>query len=358
MHRAAAFLTTVALSTLAVLPARGQGRVVWDTVQSRALRDNRLGDSTARQLLVYLPPSYDSSSNRRYPVLYFLHGFTSHPVEWLDGSYPGLNLATAMDTLTRSGMTEYIVVTPDADNRLGGGFYENSPVTGDWADFVMKDVIGYVDHHYRTMPDRAHRALAGHSMGGFGALVLGLAHPDKFGLVYAMSPCCVSFVGELAPTSASWTAAARSTTWDVPGRTRQAFETRLVVAMAAALSPDPDRARGYGKLPFEPDSTGLVVLPDVLRRWERRMPIDLARHLAASGKPVPQLFIDYGSQDQVRSVDPGVAALEQVLDSLGMRYTSREFEGGHIDHVPERVTEYLLPTVGEWVKEGGKAVRR
>jgi enterochelin esterase-like enzyme len=215
--------------------AWSQGRLVWDSVHSVALEHNRLGDSATRRLLIYLPPSYPRSPGRRYPVLYLLHGVTSDPVEWVDGSYAGLNLQTAMDSLVaRDSMPEFIVVMPDANNRLGGGFYTNSPVTGGWADFVVRDLAAYVDRHYRTMADREHRALAGHSMGGFGALVLGFAHPDRFGLLYSMSPCCVSFVGEFGPTSPTWLAASRASTWAVEGAPAG---TRLVIALAAPHRP-------------------------------------------------------------------------------------------------------------------------
>jgi len=325
-----------------------QSRLVRDSIRSAALAGNRLGDNPTREVLVYLPASYATEPNRRYPVLYFLHGFTSHPTEWIDGSYPGLNLQTAMDTLTaKHSLPEYIVVMPDVDNRLGGGFYENSPVAGGWADFVVHDLVNYVDGHYRTINNRAHRALAGHSMGGFGALVLGLANPAKFGLLYVMSPCCVSFVGELAPSSPAWAAAAEAKSWTLPGAPPG---TRFVVALAVALSADTSRTLGYGELPFGTDGGRLVARPSIVERWEARMPTRLARRLVASGGPRPLIYLDFGSRDQIASVDLGVAALTRTFDGLGVRYTSLEFDGGHVDRVPDRVAGHLLPTVGEWMR--------
>jgi hypothetical protein len=97
---------------------------------------------------------------RRFPVLYLLHGFTSVPSEWLDGSYPGLNLQMAMDSLLgEKPRDEFLVVMPDANSRLGGGFYTNSPVSGGWADFVVRDLVGYIDGHYRTQANRLDRDL-------------------------------------------------------------------------------------------------------------------------------------------------------------------------------------------------------
>lgn len=342
-----ALIIALVAAACGVRGAWSQSRLVWDSVHSVALEHNRLGDSATRRLLIYLPPSYARSPGRRYPVLYFLHGFTSDPVEWVDGSYAGLNLQSAMDSLlAHDSMPEFIVVMPDANNRLGGGFYTNSPVTGGWADFVVRDLVAHVDRRYRTVADRAHRALAGHSMGGFGALVLGFAHPERFGLLYSMSPCCMDFVGQLfGPTSPAWVAAARASTWPVEGAPAG---TPLVVALAAALSPAPGRQRGYGTLPFEPDSAGrLQPRTHVIARWRRSMPAGLAHWLIESHAGRPRIYLEFGVSD-TSSVAPGVAALRRTLDSLGVRYTASEYQGGHIDRVRERVSEHLLPVVGEW----------
>jgi S-formylglutathione hydrolase FrmB len=324
-------------------------RLVHDTVVSKALAGNRLGDSPARELLVYLPASYETDPARRYPVLYFLHGFTSKPIEWMDGSYPGFNLQTTLDTLiARRTIPDLIVVMPDADNALGGGFYENSPIAGNWADFVVRDVVGYIDGRYRTIADRRHRALAGHSMGGFGALALGFTRPEEFGLVYAMSPCCLAFVGEMAPESPAWNAAAQATSWDVRGTPSG---TNFIVALAAALSPAPERTPAFGALPFGSVDGRVVVNQAVKARWESRLPIALAQQMIARRADAPDIYLDYGTRDQVASVDPGVAELRKVLDASHVRYGDNAFDGGHIDHLPERITEHMLPVVGAWLQQ-------
>ena len=129
---------------------------------------------------------------------------------------------------------------PDADNAAGGGFYTNSSVSGRRADFVVEELVSRVERRYRSMVDRSHRALAGHSMGGFGALALGFRYPERFGLIYPMNPSCVSFVGELAPTGAGWAEVAGERSWHVP---QAAFRTRRIIAGAPAPSPDPGAPR-------------------------------------------------------------------------------------------------------------------
>ena len=107
-----------------LVPARlpAQGRIQVDTLHSRALIGNRIGDTPDREVYLYLPPSYDRTPTRRYPVVYLLHGITSHPREWLDGSYQGFDLRQVMDSLIAAGMTEYLVVMPHSDNAAGGTF--------------------------------------------------------------------------------------------------------------------------------------------------------------------------------------------------------------------------------------------
>jgi S-formylglutathione hydrolase FrmB len=96
---------------------------------------------------------------------------------------------TTTDTLVQAGtVKEMIVVIVNGTNVLGGSFYVNSPVTGNWEDFVISDAIGYVDAHYRTIPVVSSRGIAGHSMGGFGALNLAMLHPDVFSATYSLSP--------------------------------------------------------------------------------------------------------------------------------------------------------------------------
>ncbi len=105
-------LLTLCAAALRAPLAEAQGRIVVETLHSKALRGNRIGDTPDRRITIYLPPSYDREPARRYPAVYLLHGSTSDPREWLDGSYQGLNLALALDALAAAGLPEYIVVMP------------------------------------------------------------------------------------------------------------------------------------------------------------------------------------------------------------------------------------------------------
>jgi len=327
------------------VPLSAQGTIVTDSVSSPGLASNVVGDTPVRRTLVYLPPSYQRDSTRRYPVLYLLHGATSVPEEWLDGSYQGFDLRIAMDSLVAArAVPELIVVMPNADNALGAGFYANSAATGNWEAFVVQDLVRHVDRRYRTDARASKRALVGHSMGGFGAFNIGFDHPDVFGFVYAISPCCIGFVGRTGPSPA-WAVLSRIKRWqDAPGT------VRLLLGMAAALDGSRTDPRLFTELPFDvrPDST-LVANARVRTRWLARMPPDRASAMVWRGGRPPVIVIESGSEETELRL--GIEVLRARLDSLGIRYADTTFTGGHIDRVRERFTQHMLPTVGKWFAE-------
>lgn len=344
MSRTVAILLTASIGFSSTVGIAGQSTLVHDSVHSPGLASSVLGDSPTRSVEIYLPPSYRADSTRRYPVLYLLHGATSAPVEWLDGTYQGLNLQTELDALIASrAIPELIVVMPDADNKLGAGFYANSPATGNWEDFVVRDLVRHVDRQYRTDARGPARALVGHSMGGFGALAIAFKHPDMFGLVYAVSPCCMGFVGRLAPTGPAWPALAAVTRWqDAPP------QLNTIIGMAAALDGNAGNPRLFDGLPFRAGPDGTIVPdPDVQARWLAKMPPDLAAAMVKRGARAPVLFMEAGTEES--GILEGIKYLRDRLDSLGIRYTDVTFNGGHIDRVRERLSRHVLPAVGQWL---------
>jgi S-formylglutathione hydrolase len=327
----------------------GQGTLATDSVESPGLAANVVGASSSRPVVIYLPPSYQTDRARRYPVLYMLHGATSVPEEWLDGSYQGLNLRTALDSLIDAGaLPELIVVIPNSDIELGSHWYANSPALGNWEDFIVRDVVGHVDRRYRTDARRESRALFGHSMGGFGSLVIGFKHPDRFGFVYASSPARMAFTGAIAPDAKSWAELSRLTRWqDASG------ELRLVVGMAAALDGSRTDPRLFDELPYGPGPDGAPVAhAKAQARWRSGMPLELASGMVRRGDRRPELLVDAGSEEAAILEARGL--LRGRLDSLGIRYGDTTFAGGHVDRVRERITQHMLPALGRWL--AGSAV--
>ena len=173
-------------------PAAGArtGTVEHIIVHGKSLEGNLEGDSPDREVTVYLPPSYAGDQARRYPVVYLLHGYGGR-----DDTFTGrlAKLPESADRLAAAqGFSEPIVVMPNAFTLHKGSMYSNSVTTGDWERFVAQDLVAYVDGHYRTIANRMSRGLAGHSMGGYGAVRIGMKRPDVFSSLYIMSACCLT----------------------------------------------------------------------------------------------------------------------------------------------------------------------
>jgi S-formylglutathione hydrolase FrmB len=121
-----------------------------------------------------------------------LHGFTDNDAQWFGLVKHWINLPEVINKALADGNTrELIVVMPNGFTRFKGSMYSNSIAVGDWETFITKELVGYIDSHYRTLPQAASRGLAGHSMGGYGAMRLGMKSADVFSSIYALSPCCM-----------------------------------------------------------------------------------------------------------------------------------------------------------------------
>lgn len=306
-----------------------------DLVDCPALRGNPLGDPARRPLRIYLPAGYDADPSRRYPTAYLL-GAIFVSGEHLLASKPfGETLQARLDRLiaTRQ-MPPMIVVLPDGRSRYGTGQYLDSPAVGRYQGFVL-DQVEYVDRHYRTIADRGARAVLGKSSGGFGALRLGMDHPDVFAYVADHSGdkgfewCYRPDVGRFLdrnPDEATIrrhladldvTFAASSGPLDFVHRVNLA-------AMAACYSPS-DAALGFD-LPVEL-TTGRW-RPDVWQRWLAHDPVHrVERHVDAL-RSLKLLYFDCGDRDE-HFLHYGARQLTQRLSDLGVPHVHAEFPGGH-----------------------------
>jgi len=217
------------------------------TVHGRSLEGNLEGDSPDRPVIVYLPPSYAKETSRRYPVLYYLHGYTATAEAYAKV----LALPTSVDRAVAAGVREMIVVLPDAFTKYSGSMYSNSPTIGDWETFIAQDLPAFIDKQYRTIASRDSRGLAGHSMGGYGTMRVGMKQPASFAALYAMSSCCL-----MNDPAAGRAAGARGDA--APGRGDGAGRgaagrgnglANALAAQAAAWAPNPNNTPQYFDLP-------------------------------------------------------------------------------------------------------------
>ena len=157
------------------------GRLDEHVLDSRVLADNPLGDPHRRPLWVYTPPGYDEAPDRRYPTVYLIQGLTGQLDMWRNRTAFSPTTPEAVDGLFEQGCPPVIVVYVDAWTSLGGSQFLDSPGTGRYHTYFCDEVVPWVDGTYRTLADRDHRAVAGKSSGGYGAMVTPMLRPDLFG---------------------------------------------------------------------------------------------------------------------------------------------------------------------------------
>jgi len=347
--RAATLLSFTAVASYAQQLSAGQ--LVVDTVHAKSLERNLYGDSPDRSMLVYLPQSYASSPDRRYPVIYLLHGYGGDQAEWT-GLAP---LKPAMDTLVRAGIVrEMIVVMPNGKNALDGSFYTNSATTGNWDDYIAKDLVAFIDKKYRTLARPESRGLAGHSMGGYGTFAVGMRHAGEiYGALYALSGCCTQ-VSKDPGSGATW--AAVTAAQSLADARRLAFIPRVSLALAAAFSPNPDAPPLFYNPPFVRNDDTWVLVDAVYGQWLEHAPLNMIATHAEQLKRLRGFMFDVGLSDQL--VSPrSLAAMDTALTKASVRHTYETYEGDHTNRIGARLAARLLPFFSQTL-DFGDATRR
>jgi enterochelin esterase-like enzyme len=324
----------------AVLLMAGQppqrGTIERFKIHGASLAGNLAGDSPMRTIHVYLPPSYRSDKERRYPVVYVLHDFEEDSERWFESQGHWINLPYVMERALAGGRTrEMILVMPDASNRFHGSMYSNSVVTGDWEYFIARELVGYIDSRYRTIAKPESRGVAGHGMGGYGALRLGMKFARPFSAVYALSPCCLApnMSLHLQPGVVAGALRVKS-----PADIDKAdYGAKFVLASAAAWSPNPQNPPFFLDLPWKDG----VFQPNVAAKWSANAVLAFVDQHISNLKRLRGIGIDAGDKDVPTA--GAVKALDQVLSSYGINHDFDIYPGNHTSHVPDRIEKQMLP---------------
>jgi enterochelin esterase-like enzyme len=271
------------------------------SITSTAFAGSKTGESTTQNILVYLPPSYNGSTSR-YPVVYYLHGF--------DGDYTQISSnLPVFDSLMAAGtVSEFIIIGVNGNNTLGGSFYVNSLATGNWEDYLVNEVVSFIDTNYRTKTAAASRGIAGYSMGGFGSINLALKHPDVFGVVYALAP------GLFDDTkNGVWTAF-------------HLWSPRILNAYGAAFSP-------IATAPYYqiPDFSGIPPDPQIVQNWKNgfgEIPAKIAAYLAKPQR-LTGIRINYNTGDINTWIPDGCLYFSAQLTASGITHDIQSYPGGH-----------------------------
>ena len=348
-------------------PLHDAGTVVVLEHRSAVLADNPLGDPHLRKLAVWLPPAYDRRSSgpgTRFPVLYDLVGFTGSGLAHLNWKPFGDNVAERAARLVRDGrMGPAIIVFPDCYTSLGGNQYVNSTAIGRYADYLVDEIIPFVDREFRTLASREHRGCFGKSSGGYGAMIHGMRYARHWGAIANHSgDAYFDFIyrcdwpntlNELArhrrPARKAGavhpprdTAAERGLRagrddgrvrrfleafWKNPKPTSAEVHAIMNLCMAATYDPDPRAPNGF-RLPFHLD-TGEII-GQRWQRWLEHDPVRLVGRYAANLRSLRGIFIDCGWRDQYH-IHYGSRQLSRRLAAAGIAHRYEEFDDTHSD---------------------------
>jgi S-formylglutathione hydrolase FrmB len=343
------YLIIVSAPSTAQAPSRASAGTIEDLqIPAPSISGNLLGDVATQKVFVYLPPSYKTEPSKRYPALFLLHGYTGRPEEWVTDAYQGMKLPSEMDSLIAKGLSaEMIVVVPNGRNAYLGSFYTNSVVTGNWEDFIYRDVVKYVDAKYRTLAKSSSRGIAGHSMGGYGAFMLAMKHPDIFGAVYSLSPCCMGMEGDLSAENPNWRAAAKVMTRDLfkkPPETFDGFWSMAMIAISSAFSPNKEKGPLYVEFPYIEKQGLLVRNEPAYSNFRAKMPLYLIEQHRGDLLKLRGIFLDVGEIDEFTHIRRATALVSSELSAREIPHTFEIYKGGdHGNKIRERFNSKLIP---------------
>ncbi|MGH2829399.1 MAG: alpha/beta hydrolase [Actinomycetota bacterium] len=323
-----------------------RGTVVRPVFHSRLLVDNPLGDPSDRATPVYLPPSYDESPTRRYPVIFAIAGFTGNGPMLLNPSFLEDALDERLDRLIDSGeMGEAIVVMPDCMTRYGGSQYIDSAATGPYGRYTAEELVAWLDATFRTIPAVEARGIFGKSSGGYGSIRLAMDYSHVFSAFachsgdmafeycYLMEfPKALRYLWHNDLTPKQFLETFR----DRLDRGEEYFATLNEMAMASCYSPNPGSETGFD-LPFDP-GTGEIVA-EVWDRWLEHDPIRMIPQRLDALRSQRLVYLDCGRKDEWM-LDVGARWAASLLRDNGIDVVHQEFDAGHMS-IPYRYDRSL-----------------
>jgi len=319
------------IGLFAAIPA--EARTDRIKVHGESLVGNLEGNSPDRDVLVALPPGYDGNPNKRYPVVYFLHGFSATLTAYDDL----VKFQEAVDEAAKAG-NEVIVVAPEAYTKWKGAMYGASVTTGDFPRFIAQDLVKHIDSNYRTLARPESRGLSGHSMGGFGVLKIAMLYPGTFSSIFAMAPCCLS-PNNYTVEQIKETLAMTPEQIDKGG-----FGQLAAGASMAAWAPDPGNPPHYI---MNGDKDGAVD-PLFSSRMRANSPLVMLPQYLPALKGLKAIQMEVGDKDGLIRDDTW---MHEELNRFGIPHEWKVFDGDHGNRVSPRFRSELLPFFGRHLEK-------
>jgi S-formylglutathione hydrolase FrmB len=327
------------------------GSVNEHVIDSALLRDNPLGDPHERPLWVYVPPGYEPAGGRRYPSVYVIQGYTGLLTMWRNRTPFRQPFVETADAVFADGEAPpAIVVYVDAWTAYGGSQFVDSPGTGRYHSYLCDEVVPWVDQHYLTVPDAAHRAIMGKSSGGFGSMITPMLRPDLFGALATHAGDSLyehCYIREFGPAVRALRAYEGDIgRWWDDFRSRVAWtkeEDALLIGLLGVAACFSARDDGTVELPF--DSRTGVLAPAIWQRWLDWDPVRMVAGHADALRSLHSIWIDSGTKDDY-FLDLGAEAFRDELRRIGIADDVIRFELFTATHA---AIEYRYPLSLAWL---------
>lgn len=324
-----------------------RGQIVLDSTQSKSLTQTITQENPVRQMAIYLPPTY-AVSTKQYPVLYLLHGIGDTQEEFTGDTIQNNNIKDLMDAgIVANKFGEMIIVMPNEKTNLFGSFYTNSSVTGNWEDFTAIELVDFIDTKYRTITKSSSRAIAGHSMGGYGAITLAMKHPDIFSVTYGMNPALICFCGEINPNNPAVLKSVKAKNYDDLLATQNSIAIGLIT-VSQAFSPNPSKPPFYADKPFKMQGTKVVPNPEAYNKWVVNNPVQMAEKYQANLLKLKAIKFDSGNDDEYLFIIENNRLFSKRLTTLKIPHQFEEYNGDHRNRLwglDGRIYNDVLPFV-------------
>lgn len=314
-----AFASLNAVQSIAE-PAKSQ--VVDRELRSESLAHNKIGVDPMRKMVVYLPPGYEGSSEH-YPVIYFL------PNPFEDGYRFVFDHRDAQGlfdrAIARGLIGKFILVSVDMNTPFGSSWYVNSPATGNWEDFMVKELVPYIDANFRTSPTRDSRGIAGIFIGGYGAIRFGMRHPDVFGTVYAMHPVGTESGVSVMDSLPNWELWVNAKSMD---EVKSDGRTQIFTTIFQAHLPDPDKPPLFFDLPAHKEGDRLIIDSKLTERLRNNFFLGSAiPQYADNLKSLRGFKFDWSRSDGNYDHVYAAQVFTHKLNEFGIVHEAEEFNG-------------------------------
>jgi len=310
-------------------------------ITSRNFAENKIGVSPVRKMAIYLPPGYGASS-RSYPVIYFFPNpfEESYRFDFDHKDAQGLFDRAIADRVIGS----FILVAVDMNTPLGSSWYVNSPSTGNWEDFIVQELVPYMDANFRTIPNRDSRGIAGVFIGGYGAIRLAMRHPDVFGSVYAMHPVGTGTGVSDRTTLPNWDILANAKSIE---DVKKDWRTQIFTTMFQAHLPNPAKPPLFIDLLARHEGDRLVVDPTLVERFRNNFDLEaMIPQYANNLNSLRGFKFDWDRTDGNFDHVYANQAFTRKLNEFGIVHEAEEFTGASAESywgTQGRISTEVLP---------------